>query len=129
MTAARSAMIASTATISIRTTPRSPARPSALPALDVRGRSAPALLSIRTIPDDVIGAVLAGRAINVSMSPRIVGNEAAAQIRPVPGLGAPRPLGECRKALAGRRITAVVEVEQVERARERLDLDARGLDL
>src|SRR5262245_11456135 len=87
--AARSPMIARTQTISSRTTPHS-AEPrldaSARPALNVRRRAGATLLAVRAVRDDVIGAVLAWRSVDVSVPPGIIGNEARAQIRPVPGI-------------------------------------------
>src|SRR5580704_6735305 len=122
-------MIARTQTISSRTTPRSPANPSVLPALNVGRRAGAAFLSVRAKGNNVISSVLARRAIDVRMPPRIVGNGAAAQVGPVPRVDAARSLGERREALAGARIATVVEIEQIERAREALDLNARGLHL
>src|SRR5262249_53184035 len=122
-------MTASTQTISSRTTPSSAVKKSARPALNVRRRAGAALLAVRAVRDDVIGSMLAGRSVDVGAPPRIVGNGAGPQVRAVPGIDPAGPLGQRAEAFAGRRIAAGIEIEQIERAREALDLDARGLDL
>src|SRR5689334_8033969 len=146
--AASSPMIASTATISSRTTPSSPAllgayprrrtgdhfagicaKRSALPALNVRRRAGAALLAVRAVRDDVVRSMLAGRAVDVGAAPGVGGNLTGPQVRPVPGVDAAGPRGQRGEAFAGGRIAAGIEIEQVERAREALDLDAGGLDL
>src|SRR5262249_54743251 len=114
------------------TTPRRPdprPEPPARPALNVRGRAGAALLAVRAVRDDVIGAVLAWRSVDVSVPPGIIGNEARAQIRPVPGIDAAGALRQGGETFARARVAAGIEIKQVERAREALDLDARGLDL
>src|SRR5215831_21046055 len=127
--AANKPMIASTQTISSRTTPSSAVTKSARPALNVRRRAGAALLAVRAVRDDVIGAVLAWRSVDVSVPPGIIGNEARAQIRPVPGIDAAGALRQGGETFARGRIAAGIEIEQVERAREALHLDAGGLDL
>src|ERR1700693_740507 len=83
--AARIATIASTQTISISVKPRCALRP----LLIVRGRNvrchpgAP-LLSVRPVGDDVVDAMLPGRAIDIGHAPRIVGDAAAFEVRSVP---------------------------------------------
>src|SRR5262249_2825504 len=125
-------MIASTATISSRTTPPSPpsfrdAYPcrrtgdhfagicaSARPALNVRRRAGAALLAVRAQRDDVIGAVLAWRSVDVRTPPWIVGYEAGAQIWPVPRVDAPRARCQRAETFARGRIASGIEIEQVE---------------
>src|SRR5437879_3304097 len=98
--AASRPMIASTATISSRTTPRSELIRSARPALNVRRRAGAALLAVRAVRNDVIGAVLAWRSVDVRMPPWIVGNEAGAQIRSVPAVDAAGALGQGSETFA-----------------------------
>src|SRR5689334_9385483 len=101
-TAASSAMMASTHTISSKVKPRSPC------SLIIGGRSferdvgcrtATAFLAVGAVGHDVIRSVFARRAVHIAMVPRIVGNVAALQIGPIPGGDARRSLDERRKAL------------------------------
>src|SRR5579871_6312698 len=127
--AASSPMIASTQTISSRTSPLSAVNASVRPALNVRRRAGAALLTIRAIRDDVIRSMLARRPVDVRMPPRIVRDRASAQVRPIPAVDAARAGRQRDKAFTGGRIASGIEIEEVERAREAFDLDARGLDL
>src|SRR5882672_3146870 len=131
-TAASSAMMASTHTISSKVKPRSAA------SLIFRGHAfernvgrnpAAAFLAVGAVGHDVVGTVFAGRAVDVSVAPRIGRHAAALQIRSVPGRDAGRALYERRQSLGSRRKPAGVEIEQVERARETLQLDPGRLDL
>src|SRR5882724_5127784 len=115
-TAASSAMMASTHTISSKVKPRSAA------SLIFRGRAfernvgrdpAAAFLAVGAVGHDVVGAVFAGRTIDVDVAPGIVGNVAALQIRPVPGGYARRALHQRRQSFGSRRKPAGVEIEQV----------------
>src|SRR5690242_3205667 len=94
-TAAISAMIASTQTISSKVKPCSADSfifGGQIFERDVGSDAATAFLAIRSVGDDVIRAVLARRAIDVSVAPGIVGNVAALQIGSVPGGNARRLL-------------------------------------
>src|SRR5579864_2583470 len=94
---------------------------------EVGGGAAAALLPVRSQRDNVEGAVLARRAIDVGIVPGIVGNVAALQIGTVPGCNAGRGLDQRRQPLGRRGVAAGVEIEQVERAGKTLHLDLRGL--
>src|ERR1700738_1434480 len=63
------------------------------------------------------------------MPPRIVRNVALLQIRAVPSGFSGRTLHQGNKTFAGRRIVSEIEIEKIERTREALDLDRRGLHL
>src|ERR1700753_4079163 len=91
-TAASSAMMASTHTISSKVKPRWPASLIALLVLrrgafqrDVGGDTGAAFLTVGAVRHDVVRAVRAGRTVDIPVVPGIVGNVAAPQIRPVPG--------------------------------------------
>src|SRR5262245_52883102 len=53
---------------------------------DIGGSAAATLPAIRAERHDVIGAALAGSAIDIGMVPRIVGDGATPQVGPVPGV-------------------------------------------
>src|ERR1700688_4144322 len=94
-TAASSAMMASTQTISSKVKPRCPKSlifRGRVVERDVGGDAAAAFLTVGAIGYDVIRTMLAGRAIQIAVVPGIVGNVAAPQIRPVPGADARRLL-------------------------------------
>src|SRR5216683_6303672 len=131
-TAASSAMIASTHTISSKVKPR------CATLLIFCGRAfernvgsdpAAAFLAVGAIGHDVVGAVFARRAIQVDVAPGIVGNAATLQIGAVPGGHAWRALNQRGQSFGGRRKPAGVEIEQFQRARETLQLNLRRLDL
>src|SRR5262249_10946547 len=129
ITAASSAMMATTQTISSRVKPACAAKRSARPADDVGRRTGSTFLPIGSVADDVISAVLAGRPVDVGLTPGIVGDEAALEIRSVPGL---RPAGTLRQRgepFRTRRIPSGVEIIEIERAAEALDLNLRRLHL
>src|SRR5271166_3241054 len=63
------------------------------------------------------------------MPPWISWHRSALQVGAVPRLGAARTLHQRRKPLAAGGISSVVEIEQIERAGEALNLDVRRLDL
>src|SRR5580693_4435647 len=98
-------------------------------ARNIGSGSSAALLTIRTERDDLVGRSLDRGPIDISVSPWIVRNDAAFQIRTVPLLRTAGPLHQRDQAVAGSRIAAHVEVIKVERAGEALDLDLRRLDL
>src|SRR5262245_42934500 len=132
-TAASNAMMASTHTISSRVKPRCVTSfisgGCRLFEGNVGGIAAATLLAIGAIGDDVIRAMLAGRPIDVGVIPGIFRNIAALQVRPIPRGNAGRPLYQRGKSLRARRKSSGIEIKQVERAGEALQLDARGLDL
>src|SRR5262249_52099014 len=107
--AAMIARMATTQTISSRVKPSSPRAPSAHPADDVACRAGSTFLAIRAIRDDVVGPVLPGRAVDVGVAPRIVGDDRAPQIRAVPRHDAARALHQGGEALRARRVAPVVE--------------------
>src|SRR6476659_6565430 len=129
MMAATSAMMASAHTTSMSVKPPSLALRSARPAGDVGGCAGAAFIAVRAIGHDVISAVLSGRTIDVRLSPRVIRHAAALEIGAVPGRNVAGRADQRHQAFRGGRIAAGVEVEQVERAREALDLDLGGLDL
>src|SRR5262245_44343290 len=96
---------------------------------DIGGSAAAALPAIRAERHDVVGTALAGSAIDIGMVPWIGGDSAAPQVRPVPGVDPWRAANQRRKPLRRRRITAGVEIEQIQRAGEALQLDLCRLDL
>src|SRR5580704_5087153 len=98
-------------------------------ARNIGSGSSAALLTIRTERDDLVGRSLDRGPIHVSVSPWIVRNDAAFQVRAVPLLRVTWPLHQRDQAVAGARITAHIEVIEVERAGEALDLDFCRLDL
>src|SRR3954471_7827785 len=122
--AARIATIASTHTISSSVKPA-----SALPARDVLSSARSSLCPVGAVRKNVVSPVLSRRAVHIRVAPRIGRYIAAFQIGPVPRIDAARPLHQRGETLGAVRITAGVEEEEVERARETLDLDACGLDL
>src|SRR5712691_10630339 len=94
MMAARIAMMATTQTTSRRVKPRCAVRRSLRPADDIGRRARATFLPVRAVGDDVIRSVLARRAIEIGVSPRILGDRAALQIRPVPRAQPARALRE-----------------------------------
>src|SRR5579864_3598816 len=131
-TAAISAMIASTQTISSRVKP-------CLACSFILGRqilegdvgrdAAAALLAVGSIGHNVIGTVLTRRAIDVSVIPGIAGNVTALQIRSIPGSNTRSLFHQRAQSFCTRRIAAGIEIKQIERSDEALQLDPRGLDL
>src|SRR5262249_10697407 len=120
--ATTSAMMASAHTTSMSVKPPSPAPRSARPAGDVGGRAGAAFGIVGAVGDDVIGAVLSGRTVDVGLAPRIVRHRSALEIGTVPGLDVAGRAHQRHQPFRRGRITAGVEVEQIERARETLDL-------
>src|SRR6516164_7411069 len=99
--------------------------------LDVRNvssDSSPAFLTIGAVREDLVGRALDRRSIDIGVSPRIVGNNAALQVWTVPLLSIARPLHERNKAVAGPRIAAHIEIKKIEGARKTLDLDFRRIN-
>src|SRR5271170_357560 len=128
--AASIAMIATTHTVS------SSVNPSCAPTGLVIGRGrnigrhpGSTFDAVGTVRNDFIRTVLSGRAVQISLAPRIVRHAAALEVRSVPGGESAGRLDERGKPLRARRISPGIEIEQLERAREALDLDLRGLDL
>src|SRR3954463_9341526 len=122
--AARIATIASTHTISSSVKPA-----SALPARDVLSSARSSLCSVGAVRKNVVGPVLSRRAVHIRIAPWIGRYLAAFQVGPVPGIDAAGTLYQRGETLGSVRITAGVEEEEVERAREALDLDTGRLDL
>src|SRR5262249_22742768 len=73
--------------------------------------------------------MLARRSIHIWLSPRIQRYVSALEVRTVPRRDAAGGLHQDGKPLGARRIAPGVEIEEIERAREALDLNLRGLDL
>src|SRR6266404_7629548 len=131
-TAAIKAMSASTYTISSRVKPRS------FPSLIFRAghvfdgnvgrQTAAAFLAIRSIGQDIVRATVSGRAIHIGVVPGIVGDVATLEIWSVPGRRARCPAHQRHQAFRRRGKPARIEIEQIERAAEALQLDLRGLD-
>src|SRR5581483_10758638 len=93
-----------------------------------RGPSA-ALLAVGPERDDLVGRAFHRGAVAIGMSPRIAGNHAPLEVGPVPHLAVARPRHERAEAFARARIAADVEIIQIERAREALDLNLGRLGL
>src|SRR6202162_1513989 len=131
-TAASSAIMASTHTISSRVKPRSATSlifRGVVFERNVGGNPAAAFLTVGSVGHDVIRATLSGRTIHVAVVPRIVGNVAALQIGSVPGGNARRLADQSRQSFCRGGKPAGVEIEQVERARKALQLNLGRLDL
>src|SRR5258708_12146364 len=113
-TAASSAMMASTHTISSKVKPRSAA------SLIFRGHAfernvgrdpAAAFLAVGAVGHDVVRTVFAGRAVDVSAAPRISRHAAALHIRSVPGPDAARAPYARRPSLGGPRKPAPLAIQ------------------
>src|SRR5580698_1179354 len=132
-TAASSAMMARTHTISSKVKPRSAPlfifRTGQVVERNIGGYPAAPFLAIGAVRYDVIGSVLSWRPVHIAVVPGIVGDIAALEIGPVPGGDARRRPHQRGQAFRCRWKTAGVEIEQVERAPEALQLDLRRLDL
>src|SRR5512138_2069863 len=89
----------------------------------------PTLLTIRSQRHDLVRAALARRTVKIDMPPRIARNGAGLEVGPVPDRCIAGSLRQCGETFADGRIPADVEVKQVKRAREALDLEFRRLDL
>src|ERR1700733_7100664 len=98
--AASSATMARTQTTSINVNPAE-APASACPAVDIGCGSRATFLPVGSIGNDIVRAVLAGRAIEIDIAPRIGRNKTALQIGPVPGRYGARPLHQRRQAFGG----------------------------
>src|SRR5580692_1206690 len=125
-------MMASTHTISSRVKPRCRTLlifRGGVVERNVGGNPAATFLAVGPVGYNVIRTVLSGRTIYVTVVPRVLGDVAALQIRPVPGRNAWRLPDQCRQSFRGGGETAGIEIEQVERAREALQLDLCRLDL
>src|SRR6266403_4748070 len=131
-TAAMMAMSPSTHTISSKVKPRS--APSLIFRTghvfrgNVGRQTAATFLTIRSVREDIVRAAVAGRTIHIGIVPGIVGDVATFEIRSVPGSYARCPAHQRRQAFRRRGKPARIEIEQVERAAEALQLDLRGLD-
>src|SRR3954454_6815743 len=90
---------------------------------DVGRSPGPALLAIRSQRHDLVGAALARRAVKINVSPRIARHGAGLEIGSVPNRCIAWSLRQCGKTFTDGRIPADVEIEQVERAGEALDLE------
>src|SRR5579871_329976 len=131
-TADISAMIASTQTISSKVKPcfgESLIFRGQMFERDVGRYPTAAFLAIRSVGDDVIGAVVARGAVDVGMIPGIVGNIAALEIRSIPGSHTRCRTDQGRQSFRGRGKAPGVEIIKVERTLEALQLDPGGLDL
>src|SRR6476469_791682 len=132
-TAASNAMMASTHTISSKVKPRCVVSfilgGRRLFEGNVRRGPAATLLTIGPIGDNVIGLVFAGRPIDVWVAPGIARHVAAFQIRAIPRGHSGRAPDKRGKPLRRGREPAGVEIKQIERARETLQLNTCGLDL
>src|SRR5712671_364761 len=131
-TPAIKAMSASTHTISSKVKPRS--APSLIFRTgqvfdgNVGRKTAAAFLTIRSVGQDIVRAAVSGRTIHIGVVPGIAGDVTTFEIRSVPGRYARRPAHQRRQALRRRGKPARIEIEQVERAAEALQLNLRGLD-
>src|SRR5437660_5228825 len=131
-TAAIMAMSASTHTISSNVKPRS--APSlifcASHVLDgnVGRKTTAAFLAICSIGQDIVRSPISGRAVHIGVAPGIVGDVATLKVRSVPGSDPRCPANQRRQAFRRRGKPARIEVEEVERAAEALQLNFRGLD-
>src|SRR5258708_67383 len=96
---------------------------------DVGGCSAAALLSVRAIGQNLVGAVLAARAVHIRCIPGIVRHSSALQVGTVPRCHARRLMRQGRQSLGGRRVATGVEIKEIERAGKTLKLNPGGLDL
>src|SRR5262249_22937009 len=99
------------------------------PTDDIGCRSGSTFLAIRTIGHDIVGAVLPRRAVLIGIAPGVVGHDRALQVRSVPRHRAARTLHQRGQAFGARRVAAVVEEIEIERAGEALDLNLGGLGL
>src|SRR5215475_7587228 len=102
-------MIASTQTISSKVKPCSACSfifGGQVFERNVGGDAAAALLAVGSVGDDVIGTVLARRAIDISVVPGIAGDVAALQIGAVPGGDARRLLHQRGQTFRTRGIAA-----------------------
>src|SRR4051812_365139 len=122
--AARIATIASTHTISSSVKPA-----SALPTRDVLSSARSSLCSVGAVRKNVVGPVLSRRAVHIRIAPWIGRHLAALQVGPVPRIDAAGTLYQRGETFGAVRIAAGVKEEEVKRAREAFDLDARRLDL
>src|SRR5215211_109644 len=127
--AARIARMATMHTISRRVKPSSPEPVSSRPADDIGCRSGSTFLTIRTIGHDIVSAVLPWRAILIRVAPGIVGHDRALQVRSVPGHRAARTLHQRSQPFRARRVTAIIQEVEIERAGKALDLNLGGLRL
>src|SRR5258706_3589798 len=132
-TAAIMAMSASTHTISSSVKPRS--APSFIFCTghvcdrNIGREAAATFLTIRSVGHNIVRAAVSGRAIQIGVVPRIVGDVATLEIRSVPGSYARCPANQRGQAFRRRWKPARIEIEQIERAAEALQLNLRGLDL
>src|SRR4051812_3337586 len=110
--------------------PRKPSRSLCIGAVatDVGRGAHPALLAIRSQRYDLVRAALGGSAVNVGVSPRIGRHGAGLEIGPVPNPGIAGSLRQRGKTFAAGRIPADIEIKQVKRAGEALDLEFGRLD-
>src|SRR5262249_49724794 len=127
--AASMAMMATAQTTSRRLNPSSPPAPSPSPGRDICCCSCATFLPVRPVRDNVVDAMLTGRAIGIWLAPWISGNASALEIRTVPRAETAAALHQGRQPLRTQGISSGIEVEEVERAREALDLDLGGLHL
>src|SRR5438034_3670166 len=98
-------MIARTQTISSKVKPRWPASFILGARLgtehDVRSGAGSALLAVRTVGQDVVGAALARSAIQIGAVPGVIGHGAALQVRAIPRRQSRRPARQRAQSLRG----------------------------
>src|SRR5262245_5549688 len=128
-TAASKAMIATAHTISSSVKPSCEETPSRPPACNVGRCAGPAFLSVGAERQDVICAVLTRRSIYIRSPPWIQGHNSTFEIRAIPDCDAGDRLHEGTQSFRARGTTAGVEIKEIERACEALDLNFGGLDL
>src|SRR5687768_4819747 len=87
-------------------------------AADIGAAAGSTFVTIRSKGYDFVRRALRRRAVDVGAPPRIGRNRAALQIRPIPDFEPGRPAHEGAEPFARRRVTADVEVIEVERAAE-----------
>src|SRR5712672_2570628 len=103
--------------------------PLSCDASDVCCCTGPALLPIGAVGKDVIASALAGYTVDIRSAPRITGNDISLQIGTTPAGRGSGALQKRLQAFRARRISPGIEEIEVERARQALELDSRGLDL
>src|SRR6478752_2566313 len=95
---------------------------------DVGRGARPSLLAIRSQRHDRVRTALGRSAVDIEVSPRIGRHGAGLEIGSVPDRSIAGSLRQSGKTLAASRVPADVEVKQVERTRETLDLQFGRLD-
>src|SRR5262245_35991121 len=125
--AASIATIATTQTTSKSVNPASaPARRSVPRRGDIGGRAATSLLPVRAERSDFISTTFSWQLVDIAIAPRIIWHSATFEIGPVPCPQTSDRTDQRIEAFGARRISPSVQIEQVEGAREALDLDLGG---